>query len=236
MKRYLFGLSGRQLDDLLSQYGQRYGRLKEDYARETLPAWRSGTTQMSGMVAARFYSLLPPLMPLKIKYEIAEELWRHVGPSSQIALRFGPDATEEELLEAVRGHIDRIVKNYRIPANMSQRFRWLSSGDIDVQQDMLNYLLDHDRDAVTRSARLNVPLMIDTYFGSDSEHVQSYTLSLIAGKHELVLIADHEHQGFNLEAVRSPNQAFVAATNDKWWLWVVGVAAVIFALWALSNL
>ena len=74
VKKYFFGLSTTELNNVLTQYGRRYGDSAESYARQTLSRWKSGRVQMSGMVAERLYSFLPQRMPLTTKYDIAEEL------------------------------------------------------------------------------------------------------------------------------------------------------------------
>ena len=39
-----------------------------------IPKWRTGRVQMSGMVAERLFNLLPPRMPLGVKYKLVEGL------------------------------------------------------------------------------------------------------------------------------------------------------------------
>jgi hypothetical protein len=96
VKEYFFRLSHRELGKVLELYGQRHGDKARLYAEETIPRWRSGSVKMAGQTAARLFDLLPPLMPLSDKYRLAENLWRHVGPSSKRRLRVGLDATLEE--------------------------------------------------------------------------------------------------------------------------------------------
>ena len=83
---------------------------------------------MSGLVASRLYSLLPPRMPLEAKYKLTEVLWRHVGPSSKKTLRVGSDASIDAIVEIASKHIDEVVTEYKIPDKLERRFEWLSSG------------------------------------------------------------------------------------------------------------
>jgi hypothetical protein len=62
------------------------------YAEQTMRKWRAGTVQMSGTVAERLFSLLPPRMPLTEKYKLVETLWTHVGPRSKKIVSLGLDA------------------------------------------------------------------------------------------------------------------------------------------------
>ena len=73
VKEYFFGLSNKQLEPILVEYGKSHGALAEAYARETMPNWRSENRRMSGMIAKRLFSLLPPRMPLKKKVRTGRE-------------------------------------------------------------------------------------------------------------------------------------------------------------------
>ncbi len=64
VKQYFFGLSGQALEQILSAYGRANGRQAEAYARRMFNRWKAGSTQMSGLVAKRLFSLLPPTMRL----------------------------------------------------------------------------------------------------------------------------------------------------------------------------
>jgi hypothetical protein len=98
VKKYLFNLSSTELGKILIEYGRLHGDSAREYAVQTLPRWRDGRVTMSGMVAERLYRLLPPTMPIGIKFDIAEELWRHVGPSSSRVIRFGREASNADLV------------------------------------------------------------------------------------------------------------------------------------------
>src|SRR5687767_12306685 len=68
VKQYFFTLSPEKLSLVLDAYQRKHGLERRVYAEQTLPRWRSGRVHMSGMVASRLYSLLPPLMPLEAKF------------------------------------------------------------------------------------------------------------------------------------------------------------------------
>jgi hypothetical protein len=199
VKNFLFNLQGEALASLITEYGKKYGSLRREYAEETLPKWRSGRVQMSGVVAARFYAVLPPQMPLALKYEIAEQLWKHVGPSSQATLRFGDDASPDELLIQISDYIESVVDDYTIPNSLSQTFDWLSSEDVQLKQQLLNHLRKIDKDLVVQAGDLQVGVMLRHRFGENTEYIGSFTHVLSAGKHELTLVADPKTSGFVLE-------------------------------------
>src|SRR4051794_29707742 len=72
VKRWLFSLAQSDLGNILTVYGRVYGASAQEYATKVIPRWQSGKVQMSGMVAERIFKLLPPFMPLELKYELTE--------------------------------------------------------------------------------------------------------------------------------------------------------------------
>ena len=118
VKAYFFGLAPGELSLILVEYGRRHGSAAEEYARNTMQRWQTGATQMSGTVAERLFSLLPPRMPLTAKYRLTENLWQHVGPSSKRTMRIGLDVELEQIVDLARAQIEEIVTRYRIPEQL----------------------------------------------------------------------------------------------------------------------
>jgi len=231
VKKFLFDLSGAKLQALLDEYGAHYGDVRKSYAIETLPDWRSGRVQMSGLVATRFYALLPPRMPLRLKYDIAERLWRHVGPSSQRAIRFGPDASKAQLLKNIESHISSVVSEYTIPTNLAGTFDWLASDDVNFKQQLLNHLRMQDRELVSIAAKAQIDIMFQHVFGENSESMQSFTHTLTVGKHDLMLIPDEDTIGFRFEQYTPFAQTGGKIGDDRglWIFW--GAVAVAIVIW-----
>ncbi len=232
VKDYLFGLRGAKLNKLLAAYEREFGEKPREYAEATLPNWRSGKRQMSGLVARRLYGLLPPLMPINTKYSIAEGLWNHFGPSSSKLLRFGSDVTVDQLEAAVSEHITSVVQDYSIPDELSEQFEWLASNDVGVKQQILNYLRQVDRDAVVDQSRVRLEIMIESYFGLHADIVQSYEETLKVGKHSLVLKPDRNFEGVAFEAPPKPatvirNKELTSSTGQGCLLPLVGVVFIL---------
>jgi len=198
VKQYLFNLPQENLNSVLEDYEEIYNG-ESDYARETLPYWISGRVKMSGMVAERFYKLLPPIMPLRKKFQIAEELWRHVGPSSHKVLRFGETASYPLLVSTIETYITDVVHDYRIPENLENRFDWLAGDDIEVKQQLLNHLQNLDKTLVTEAAISQAKAMLEHLSTENAGYTQLYSHTVSVGKHELQLVADHEVEGCKLE-------------------------------------
>ena len=233
VKKYFFGLSTAELNNVLTQYGRRYGESAESYARQTLPRWRSGRVQMSGMVAERLYSFLPQKMPLTTKYDIAEKLWRHVGPSSSKALRFGPGVAVEEIVANVESHISTVVINYQIPSELERRFNWLAADDVSFKQNLLNHLRNLDKSLVVEASRLQAGLMVQHLRDDQANRTRRFEHTVTVGKHYLKLVADKNAQGCKFEEFRP----FVSVSRnvDFTWLWWVIAAAIVVGLIILNS-
>ena len=186
---------------------------------------------MSGLVAKRLFSLLPPLMPPKEKYKLTEKLWQHVGPSSRKVLRIGLDAQVEDMVEAVRQYIDRVVTHYIIPETLERRFRWLSAGDVQVKQNMLNYLRKMEKELVVNGVRKQLPVMLRHLHTDEGRYTHRLAQVLKVGKHELELLLDKSASGVRLEdpAPRIVERGSESGKNDYSWLWWVGVAVIILS-------
>lgn len=139
VKQYFFSLGNQQLEPILIEYGKRHGSDAELYARETLPKWRSGMVRMSGMVARRLFSLLPPRMPLRDKYQLAEGVWRHFGPSSRHEFTIGPHTDVEAIASRVSEKLDERVIRFSVPENVRNRFDWLAADDVQLAEQLLNH-------------------------------------------------------------------------------------------------
>jgi len=150
---------------------------------------------MSGMVAERLYRFLPPTMPLKTKYDIAEELWKYVGPSSSKTLRFGPGVALDEILAHVEDHISNVVVEYEIPLGLQRRFDWLASNDVAVKQQLLNYLRNLDKSLVVEASRLQAQVMLQHLHDDQAKQTHLFAHTVTVGKHNLRLGSDHHTQG-----------------------------------------
>lgn len=159
VKSYFFELGASELDTIFKEYGQRYGADKENYARTAYARWKAGTTQMSGLVAKRLFAFLPPRMPLRMKYELAENIWKHFGPSSKHALRVGANADLNTVAQIITGKLDEVVSHYSIPYNVQNRFDWLAAGDVRVKEQLLNYFLEQEKLLLGQKLMLELPVL-----------------------------------------------------------------------------
>jgi hypothetical protein len=161
VKSYFLNLPSVELAAILDDYQRAYGSQAREYATDTIPKWRTGRVRMSGMVAERLFNLLPPRMPLGVKYKLVEGLWHHVGPSSKHRIRVGADANVADVIELARSKITEFVVNYTIPSNLEGRFNWLSAGDVSVKQMLLSHIQEVEKTIVVEAVRAQVPVMLE---------------------------------------------------------------------------
>lgn len=229
VKQYLFALTPQQLQRILQDYEAKHGAQKRSYAEKTVEKWRSGKVHMSGTVAERLFSLLPPRMPLPIKYRLIENLWNHVGPKSKKTLRVGLDASIEQALAAISSHIDDVVVHFRIPDNLERRFNWLAAGDSHVKQDLLNHLRSMEKALVVDGARARLPVMLDHLRSEAGRQTHRVADVLKIGNHELELLIDKNASGVAVVEAYVALRSSGAPTSFGWLWWVVA-AVVIFYL------
>jgi hypothetical protein len=161
-------------------------------------ARRTGRVQMGGMVAERLFNLLPPQMPLGVKYKLVEGLWHHVGPSSRHRIRVGVDANVAEVIELARSKIAEFVVNYKIPSNLENRFNWLAAGDVSVKQILLTHIQEVEKAIVVEAVRAQVPVMLEHLRSAGSQTGRLAQIVRV-GKHELELLMDKTVTGVRME-------------------------------------
>ena len=237
VKRYFFSLSSEQLGDIFEVYGKKYGWKPREYAEETIDKWRSGQVQMSGLVAKRLFNLLPPRMPLTEKYKLTEKLWHHVGPGSRKVLKIGLDTRVDDVVMAVRHHIEQVVTYYTIPETLEKRFEWLSAGDVQVKQELLNYLRQREKELVVDGVREQLPVMLKHLHMDEGGYTHRMAHILKVGKHEIELLLDKDASGVRLEdpaPVITTARAQSTPSEDGfdlgWLWWIVGIGVVLFFL------
>jgi hypothetical protein len=190
VKRWLFSARGQVLDEILDAYAIQYGHPARAYAAGAIPKWESGRVKMSGRVAERLFSLLPPYMPPILKYEIVEGLWRHYGPSSKTTIWASPEVSLDELMANVQERVDKLITSYAIPPCLEARFAWLASGDVGIKQQLLNHLRTTDKAMAVASARAKIPVLIEHLKTDDAGLTQHVSQNLSVGKHLLEIVID----------------------------------------------
>jgi hypothetical protein len=232
VKAYFLGLSPYELSSILDEYQRKYGRSAREYAQETLPRWRSGSVQMSGMVAERLFNLLPPRMPLLVKYKLVEGLWHHVAPLSKHRSRVGPDADAGQIIELARSKITEFVVNYKIPESIERRFDWLSAGDVATKQMLLSHTQEMEKIIVVEAVRAQVPVMLE-HLRSEGSHTGRLAQIVCVGKHELELLMDKTVSGVKAEDPTRVPLGWTGRSSGSYsgviWMILI-IAFIVFAI------
>jgi hypothetical protein len=236
VKAYFFSLSPLELSSVLDDYQRAYGTQAREYAADTIPKWRTSRVQMSGMVAERLFNLLPPRMPLGVKYTLVEGLWHHVGPSSKYRIRVGIDADVAQVIEVAKSKVTEFVVNYKIPENIERRFDWLSAGDVPIKQMLLSHIQEMEKTVVVETVRAQVPVMLEHLHSAGSQTGRLAQIVRV-GKHELELLMDKTATGVKIEdpARCVSTRAGSSSGTYAGLIWVALIIAFIICLIVLQS-
>jgi hypothetical protein len=114
---------------------------------------------MSGDVAKRLFALLPGYMPLAQKFQLAENIWRHFGPSSSHSYRVGPDADVALVAAEVANTLNKTVTEYDIPTNVQNRFNWLAGQDVKIKEQLLNHFRQAEKQLALDKVTAELPVL-----------------------------------------------------------------------------
>jgi hypothetical protein len=231
VKKYFFGLKDAELNAVFVAYSRQYGASKEAYARQAFSRWKSGSTQMSGLVAKRLFDLLPPRMPIATKLELAGNVWRHFGTTSTHHFTVGPNAHPKLVMDRIHETLAAEVQDYNIPENVKNRFDWLAAGDVSVKEHLLNYFRQMDRKIATDSLNEQLPVL-QAQMRNHSGHTGSVHTKLEIYKHSVQIWIDPrldaQFREGQLERKRSAGDASGV-------IWLLIAVAVIVAIIYLSH-
>jgi len=223
VKNAFFSLSSKALGPLLDKYEALYGTAPRDYAQQTIPKWRSGKVHMSGLVAKRLFDLMPPLMPLSQKNQIVEKIWKHYGPYSKGYLYVGPDVDRDALLAEIEKYFASLDVMHEIPEDLEDRFDWISSNDVTVKQQLLNYFIGQQRKVALASAKLNLGVIIDQMNAESAPQIKKLSHTAFVGNHQLEIKADRLRNGFLFSNSDRHMTRPKATSNWKGWLVAAGI-------------
>lgn len=226
VKNYFFSLNRNQFGVILDKYEMKYGTPAREYAEKTFLKWKNRRVHMSGTVAERLFNLLPPIMPLPTKFQLTESLWHHVGPSSSKTYYIGLNADLDELDQIIKKHLEEVVIHYKIPDSLEKRFSWLSQGNVDIKQQLLNHLRQQEKKLLSVVLETKLPLLISHLERAEGELTTHVMQALNVGKHEVkVLIKE------NINGITDVAPAGLDGNGHfNWVWWVIGVGVLLWLL------
>ena len=219
VKNYFFSLPKNELIEILDKYQIKHGIKAREYAETTLPKWKVSKVHMSGMVAERLFSLLPPTMPLESKLRLTDSLWKHVGPSSKKTYYIGLDVDLVELSRRVGEHLEEVVIHYAIPSSMEARFNWLSQGDVGIKQQLLNYFRQKEKALLSEALLTQLPVLKNHLLSKEGNLTTRVVQVLKVGKHQVEVVFDEHVSGITDVAPAS----LIEKVASSWISWVIGI-------------
>ena len=229
VKRYFFSLGRQNLESILKEYGQKYGYKAEDYARETIPRWHKGTTKMSGLVAKRLFNLLPPRMPIAMKYELAENVWKHFGPSSSHSYMVGPTADVPTIASIVSEKLDEVVSRYDIPENVQNRFNWLAAGDVRIKEQLLNYFRQMEKRLAVEKVNAELPVL-QRQMREHGEVTGRAKTIIQVHRHNVSIWVEKQLEDEIREGTPVPEWTLASGSRFSWFWWIVGALILLYLL------
>jgi hypothetical protein len=110
---------------------------------------------------------------------------------------------------------------------MESRFKWLSAGDVDVKQKLLNYFQYQERSLLSEALLINLPILLN-HLNSDKSALTTHLVqTLKVGKHEIIVTIDERIDGISENPYTQP----VKKDGIDWFWWIV----TIFTMFMLFH-
>jgi hypothetical protein len=184
---------------------------------------------MSGLVAKRLFEFLPPRMPIAVKLDLAGNIWNHFGTRSSHYFTVGPEADVQGVMDAIQAKLDKYIVDHSIPDEIRDRFNWLSEGDVQVKESLLNHFRQLDSKLAAQGLRERLPILQEQ-MRNHTAQTASIRTSIRVHNHSFEIILD-EGLGSNFQEgqpMRAPSKADDGA---KWFFIIVGgIIAFMFIL------
>ena len=181
--RAFYALDMRSIDALMRDYGKIYGKQAEDYARRTMPKWRSGTVNLSGQTLERLIQLVPPFLTPQKRLEILELILKRYerSPKTQ-RIEINVKKPDEGLAQ-----IDNALRNIGVtdemaylPAGVMDTAKWLYADDVTTARAMLSKLSAAETRALKESAVREIELLKRTINSGQVKNA-NYTVNTPGG-------------------------------------------------------
>jgi hypothetical protein len=218
VKEYLYSLSNSELELILVEYEKLIlseekekksggARSAKAYAKKTLEKWKSGETEMSGLVAQRFFKILPNFMPLNIKYELVDKLFDHLEElASDNTLKvfyIGPDFNVNQLISEIRVYYEKNLKNYEMPDSLKARFNWLSQSDVVIQKQLVNYFKDKKKSIELEELKSTLIMLSNKLQDFNGKYITGLEHSITISKNTVKIIFHKKARGIMYEKPKS---------------------------------
>lgn len=231
VKKWFFSLNSSKREVIFKKYGAKYGATKEEYARVAFTDWKTGKKKMSGLVAERLFSLLPPMMPAKVKFELVENLWKHVGPSKKVLVMAGTNSPMETIINTVKEEVASLTTSWTVPEQMTKRFNWLAQNDSAVYQQLLAHIKQKEKELGETVLADHIPQLKGKFQNEIGETTSRLSYVIDVGKQMVELRL--EGNGDTVEVVdwytAGSKSTSIISKNSSWIWWIlIGIAVIVF--------
>ena len=89
-------------------------------------------------------------------------------------------------METVRNHFEQVVRDYTVPEPLKMRFKWLSEGDVSVQEKLLNHFMHMDRLMMAQALNQKAGIFLNQ-IRINGAVTQKLSQEIVVGNHKVVL-------------------------------------------------
>ena len=129
VRNLFLNLPASQLQRVLANYEEAFGRGARQYAQRVYKKWKSGEVMMSGDVSVRLLLLLPPLLSFEQKFALVTKLWEKTQPKRILKLIVTPGTDFEGLRQKIWTAVVR-QHGSCIPDRIKRVLAWLTEDDV----------------------------------------------------------------------------------------------------------
>lgn len=153
IEKAFYSLSSLELDALLIEYGRKYDKSAENYARKTYPKWKSGVIKPNWKTAERLIALLPLRLSKEKRFDLIKKLRQYYveQKSKWEHIRASPENWQEKLIPTIDRFISEI-RDLELPKEILKKATWLANGDSLAVQNILSSI--DEEEARQRTAYL----------------------------------------------------------------------------------
>lgn len=217
VKNYLYSLSDDELRPIFDKYefivsleeqkkegGARSARL---YAEKTLQKWKDGNVEMSGIVAERFFKILPMFMPLEIKYKLIESLYDYLEEKSSDEVikifYIGYDINIAKLQKEINDFFDKNLISKIQYQSLENRFNWLSQNDSILKLQLINHFNNLKKNILVQDLEPTLKMLLSKINSNDGKYISDLEHSITIRKKTVKVIFHKKATGIMYEKPKS---------------------------------
>ena len=163
IKSIFLRLDHEELEHLLYQYEQTFGRKAADYARVTLPKWRNGSTKMSGQTAQRIINLVPPYLTTGKRFELVRLLCNYHRDNQSRHITVDPKEPSKCIPEirASLDHFKNLASSENLSDDVFECINWINDYDSIIARKMLSEIQQQQAHEVQQAVNIKMPKILD---------------------------------------------------------------------------